>query len=137
MLAHGASAVILDRLFKQSDEFECWVCRRCGLIAESIPADVTVCIQARTFCRGCRLEGAEHIARVQMPYSMKLLAQARHNTRTHLCSAWPSARASAYTRRKRARARLPSVQHTAQEIGGMNVAMRFRVEEKGRESVGL
>lgn len=105
MLAHGASAVILDRLFKQSDEFECWVCRHCGLIAESIPPDVTVCVQARTFCRGCRLEGPEHIARVQMPYSMKLLAQERlsaHSWASHACPHWlvRCAKPSAHTRRK-------------------------------------
>ena len=98
MLAHGASAVILDRLFKQSDEFECYVCRRCGLIGEHVSEDVPVTVKARAFCRGCRLEGSENLARVCMPYSMKLLAQ---------------------------------------EIGGMNIAMRFRIEEKGQEVCGL
>ena len=91
MLAHGASAVILDRLFKQSDEFECYVCRHCGLIGEHLSDDVPVSVQSRTFCRGCRLEGPENLARVNMPYSMKLLAQ---------------------------------------EIAGMNLAMRFRLEER-------
>lgn len=97
MLAHGATSVILDRLFKQSDEFECYVCRQCGLIAEhSEPTAVSV--QPQLYCRGCRLEGIANIARVKLPYSMKLLAQ---------------------------------------ECGGLNVALRFRIEEKGRETAGL
>jgi DNA-directed RNA polymerase II subunit RPB2 len=98
MLAHGASSVILDRLFKQSDEFEAVVCRRCGLFGEHIDEEVSVCVQSRLFCRGCGLEGPEHLAHVKLPYSMKLLAQ---------------------------------------EVGGMNIAMRFRVEEKGQERMGL
>ena len=98
MLAHGASSVILDRLFKQSDEFECYVCRRCGLIGEHIDTDTAVSVQPRVYCRGCRLEGPDSLARVQIPYSMKLLAQ---------------------------------------ECAGLNVALRFRVEEKGKESYGL
>ena len=98
MLAHGASAVILDRLFKQSDEFEAFVCRQCGLFGEHIADDVSVCVQSRLFCRGCRLEGPENLAKVHLPYSMKLLAQ---------------------------------------EVGGMNIAMRFKIEEKGQERMGL
>lgn len=98
MLAHGATSVILDRLFKQSDEFECYVCRTCGLIAEHMEESQPIVVQPRIFCRGCKLEGTSHIARVQMPYSMKLLAQ---------------------------------------ECGGLNVALRFRIEEKGKETVGL
>lgn len=90
MLAHGASAVILDRLFKQSDAFECFVCRRCGLIGEHIDEDVHVSVQSRIFCRGCRLEGTENLARVCLPYSMKLLAQ---------------------------------------EVAGLNIALRFRIED--------
>ncbi len=98
MLAHGASSVILDRLFKQSDEFECYVCRRCGLIGEHMDTEMAVSVQPRVFCRGCRHEGPEQLARVAIPYSMKLLAQ---------------------------------------EVGGLNLALRFRVEERGKESQGL
>ena len=96
MLAHGASAVILDRLFKQSDEFQCCVCRRCGLIGEELEPEHGG--RPRIYCRGCRLTGAEHLARVHLPYSMKLLAQ---------------------------------------ECAGLNVALRFRLEEKGKEKLGL
>jgi DNA-directed RNA polymerase beta subunit len=98
MLAHGASAVILDRLLKQSDEFECFICRQCGLIAEHMDDEACVAVKPRTYCRGCRLEGPEHIAKVHLPYSMKLLAQ---------------------------------------ECGGLNIALRFRVEERGKETLGL
>jgi DNA-directed RNA polymerase beta subunit len=67
MLAHGASAVLLDRLFKQSDEFECYVCRHCGLIGESL-GEPCAGVAPSTFCRRCRLEGPEHLARIMIPY---------------------------------------------------------------------
>ena len=72
ILSHGASAVLLDRLFHQSDEFHCAVCRRCGLVAESLSPDAAVQIEPRDFCRGCGLGGADHVARVALPYSRGL-----------------------------------------------------------------
>ena len=98
MLAHGATSVILDRLFKQSDEFECYICRSCGLIGEHLDDSQVVGMHPRVFCRGCRLEGTAHLARVRLPYSMKLLAQ---------------------------------------ECGGLNIALRFRIEDKGNRTAGL
>ena len=89
MLAHGASAVIMDRLFKQSDEFECCVCRKCGLIGEHIDDSVEISIHARMYSRNCKLEGPSNLAMIKIPYSMKLLAQ---------------------------------------ELGGMNIALRFRLK---------
>lgn len=98
MLAHGASAVILDRLFKQSDEFQLFVCRHCGLIGEYIDEEIKICVQSRIYCRACKKEGIENLAKVHMPYSMKLLAQ---------------------------------------ELGGMNIAMRFRLEDEKARTIGL
>lgn len=74
MLAHGASSVVLDRLFTQSDEFECALCRHCGLIAETRPAE-GYSNEPADYCRGCRLAGPENIGRVAIPYSFKLLHQ--------------------------------------------------------------
>lgn len=75
MLAHGCSSILLDRLFHQSDEFECSICRTCGLIAESVQSPDDASTPARQFCRGCRHSGQENIATVHIPYSFKLLAQ--------------------------------------------------------------
>lgn len=89
MLSHGASAVLLDRLMHQSDEFEMKVCRHCGLIAESLsPLAPSGVAGYRDYCRNCRVGGAENIATVKLPYAAKLLHQ---------------------------------------ELGGLNIAMRFRV----------
>lgn len=75
ILAHGASAMLLDRLFHQADAFDFHVCRHCGLIAEAIAPEEAAPVHARLFCRGCRLGGAENVARVSIPYSFKLLSQ--------------------------------------------------------------
>ena len=75
ILAHGASAMLLDRLFHQADAFDYYVCRSCGLIAEAISPEESAPVHSRLFCRGCRLSGPEHIARVTIPYAFKLLSQ--------------------------------------------------------------
>jgi DNA-directed RNA polymerase II subunit RPB2 len=75
ILSHGASAVLLDRLFLQSDPFDCHVCRKCGTIAESMAPDAPVHVLSSEQCRGCRLSGKDHIASVTIPYNMKLLHQ--------------------------------------------------------------
>ena len=75
MLAHGASKVLLDRLFHQSDEFQCFVCRHCGLVAEERKPSGDVSEYSETFCRGCRLRGPENIAKVHIPCSFKVLHQ--------------------------------------------------------------
>jgi len=75
ILAHGATSMLLDRLFLQADAFDFYICRQCGLVAEAVAPDQPAPVHARLFCRGCRLSGEEHIARVSMPYAMKLLHQ--------------------------------------------------------------
>jgi DNA-directed RNA polymerase II subunit RPB2 len=91
MLAHGASSVLLERMFHQSDVFDMYVCRHCGLIAESLPPEAPLTVGAhREYCRNCRQGGPENVAHVSMPYSAKLLAQ---------------------------------------ELGQLNMAVRFRVQE--------
>lgn len=96
MLAHGASSVLLERMFYQSDVFDMYVCRHCGLIAESLSPDAPITVGThREYCRNCRLGGPENIAFVSIPYSAKLLAQ---------------------------------------ELGQLNMAMRFRVEERKSSS---
>ena len=76
ILAHGASATLLDRLKKNSDEFEIAVCRKCGHIAEWTNPAVTLTTQSsRLFCRHCKLSGSAHIGIVSVPYSFALLCR--------------------------------------------------------------
>jgi DNA-directed RNA polymerase II subunit RPB2 len=75
ILAHGASGMLLDRLFEQADAFDFYVCRHCGLVAEAVAPEHAAPVHARIFCRGCRLGGEENVAFVRMPYAMKLLHQ--------------------------------------------------------------
>jgi DNA-directed RNA polymerase beta subunit len=64
-VAHGASAVLKDRLFEQSDAFKMPVCGQCGLIAESS--------SKRNYCRNC--ETGEHVVETYVPYAFKLVLQ--------------------------------------------------------------
>jgi len=75
ILAHGATRMMLDRLFEQADAFDFYVCRHCGLVAEATAPEHAAPVRPLLYCRGCRLAGEEHIAFVRMPYSMKLLHQ--------------------------------------------------------------
>lgn len=75
ILAHGATRMMLDRLFEQADAFDFYVCRHCGLVAEALAPEHAAPVRPRLYCRGCRLAGEENVAFVRMPYSMKLLHQ--------------------------------------------------------------
>ncbi len=65
--AHGMSEFTKERLMECSDAFPCNVCRDCGLIAISNPA------QGIWHCRGC--ENRTNFSSVQIPYASKLLMQ--------------------------------------------------------------
>ena len=72
MVAHGASALLGERLFTQSDPFRCHACSKCGLFAEG-PCAVQR-VRARTpFCRHC--DSSEHVREIAMPYATKLFMQ--------------------------------------------------------------
>ena len=60
-IMHGATEVIRDRMFIQSDRFATHVCRVCGNWATKT-------------CRVCGLEG-DSIASIQIPYTSKLVFQ--------------------------------------------------------------
>ena len=76
LVAHGASSVLLDRLFLQSDAFACGICVKCGLIAEIASRNVPTATQTpKEYCRGCNIDGPENIKIVRMPYAMKLFTQ--------------------------------------------------------------
>lgn len=70
-VAHGASAVLKDRLFEQSDAFQMAVCGQCGLIAESHKA--TRYGTNSNYCRNC--ETGDHVVETYVPYAFKLVLQ--------------------------------------------------------------
>jgi DNA-directed RNA polymerase II subunit RPB2 len=74
MIAHGSTALMVERLMKTSDEFTVPVCRRCGLFAECLAADAPVVASARReYCRNCKVCGPQDIAMVKMPYAFSLM----------------------------------------------------------------
>jgi DNA-directed RNA polymerase beta subunit len=60
---------------EQSDIFTCYICKHCGMIAEKIAHDSVIKQKTDTYCRNCRLGGAENISMVNIPYAMKLFSQ--------------------------------------------------------------
>jgi DNA-directed RNA polymerase beta subunit len=76
LICYGASAVVTDRLMEQSDEFESFVCRTCGYMAEpAAPSNIDIVdiLHLRPYCRHC--DSNENISSVRIPYAFKLLTQ--------------------------------------------------------------
>lgn len=72
LVAHGASALLQERLFIMSDPYRTYVCRRCGMMAEPPRDDPGV--RARTaHCRSCG-DGAS-VQQVALPFATKLFVQ--------------------------------------------------------------
>lgn len=72
LVAHGASAMLQERLFLQSDPYRTHVCKRCGMLAE--PPCVGEGVRARTaHCRACGDGSA--VSEVAVPYATKLFMQ--------------------------------------------------------------
>ena len=67
MVSHGASRFTKGRLYDASEKFEVHVCRRCGMIAAY---NDKIHIH---HCKTC--DNRTDFARVQIPYSCKLLWQ--------------------------------------------------------------
>ena len=61
IIAHGASEILLERLYKCSDEFEIDICNTCGNLATR-----------KDFCAGCNNDDISHIG---IPYICKLIFQ--------------------------------------------------------------
>ena len=74
LIAHGASALLVERLMKSSDEYVVPICRHCGFFAIRL-ADSMPTVGSRMFCRNCDLRGDSHVALVRCPYAFKLLVQ--------------------------------------------------------------
>lgn len=86
-ICHGASEILKDRLFTQSDPFLVPVCGRCGLLAEHTKhggswarshrgnntSSVTPEPRKDLYCRNCR--SGEHVVETYLPYAYKLAVQ--------------------------------------------------------------
>jgi DNA-directed RNA polymerase beta subunit len=78
MIAHGAHAILRDRLMEQSDKFEIVVCEKCGFFAERFNSknrshlyDTCISQTSDYYCRYCK--SSEFVVPVSMPYGMILL----------------------------------------------------------------
>lgn len=65
MISHGASSMLQDRLFRNSDYYEVDTCRKCKLF-------ISVDLKESPVCRSC---GSDDIVKVEIPYASKLLFQ--------------------------------------------------------------
>jgi len=76
LIAHGASAIIMDRFLKSSDEFKTVICSKCGLLAEhACPQNhrAVNMTHGKPYCRLCNSH--DNVEEVVMPFAMKLLTQ--------------------------------------------------------------
>ena len=72
IISHGASNVLTERLFEQSDPFVATVCGTCGLLAHPA-AEKTILRDKFPHCKNCKTSIDVHS--VRMPYAFKLLLQ--------------------------------------------------------------
>jgi DNA-directed RNA polymerase beta subunit len=77
MLAHGMSKFCRERLYDSSDKYSVHVCKKCGLIASYNDGTQNRMFSKEDFtvhlCRTCG--NTTDFARVEVPYSYKLMAQ--------------------------------------------------------------
>ena len=67
----GAAHVLQDRLFEQSDAFECFFCKECGDFSDKFDEE-----DEAPLCKHCESNGKRNTCvSVQMPFAMKLLLQ--------------------------------------------------------------
>ena len=67
MIAHGASDFLKEIMMEKSDNFQCFVCKSCGLLGLVNP-------QAGIFkCSSC--ETTSNFSQIRVPYAYKLFLQ--------------------------------------------------------------
>jgi len=67
MIAHGAPNFLQERLMKVSDQFQCYICNKCGTLSTSIPSS------NEYKCNKCK--NYLDFSKIYIPYSCKLLFQ--------------------------------------------------------------
>ena len=67
MIAHGASIFLKERMMEASDNFQIYICKGCGLIAEVNPE--------RNIWRCTACKNTTEFAQVRIPYAKKLFLQ--------------------------------------------------------------
>jgi len=67
MIAHGAPNFLQERLMKVSDQFQCYICNKCGILSTSIPSS------NEYKCNKCK--NYLDFSKIYIPYSCKLLFQ--------------------------------------------------------------
>jgi DNA-directed RNA polymerase II subunit RPB2 len=72
VISHGASSVLRERLFDQSDPFVATVCGRCGLLCQPAAEGAQV-RNTNPMCKGCGT--GEHVTAIHLPFAFKLLCQ--------------------------------------------------------------
>lgn len=71
IVSHGAPHFITDRLNKQSDAYNMFFCKHCGLQAlVNRTKDINI-----KECRACDVVGEDHILKVNIPHTSKLVIQ--------------------------------------------------------------
>ena len=67
MVAHGASEFLKEIMMEKSDNFQCFVCKSCGLLGQVNP-------KAGIFkCTSC--DAVTDFAQIRVPYAYKLFLQ--------------------------------------------------------------
>jgi hypothetical protein len=67
IVAHGASEFLKEIMMEKSDNFECFVCKSCGLLGQVNPAEGVYS------CKSC--DTTTEFARIRVPYAYKLFLQ--------------------------------------------------------------
>ena len=69
LLAQGAPSFVRDRLMEQSDGYQIWVCKHCGLWGTVVKKEGK---ESEKFCRLC---DSKDMSFIKLPYATKLLSQ--------------------------------------------------------------
>lgn len=66
LLGQGASRMVRDRMLEQSDDYQMWVCKICGLPAV---------VDKKRNIKECRVCGLNQVVLVRLPYGTKMILQ--------------------------------------------------------------
>jgi len=76
IIAHGTAKYLKEKLLDNSDVYDCYVCDRCGMIAERIKKNDNQIVGSdndKYICKNCNNQ--TDISKVRIPYAFKLFIQ--------------------------------------------------------------